>query len=66
VTRHDYRHIRGEQAMRDAADEFRSWVRDHHPDLEEVIWPDPSAPLPLTVTGAEALQSVLDAWLEQR
>jgi hypothetical protein len=49
-----------------AAEEFRAWVGEHHPELEPVIWSDRTATLYTTVAGAETMLAVLDEYVAGR
>ncbi|HSI99615.1 MAG TPA: nuclear transport factor 2 family protein [Patescibacteria group bacterium] len=41
-------------------DAFRSWVTEHHPELVDVIWVDPTSALYTTPEGARAILELLD------
>ena len=45
-----------------ALDAFRAWVRQTHPDLEEVIWADANSAFYTNAVGARAMLDVLDSY----
>jgi hypothetical protein len=49
-----------------ALNQVRLWVREHHPELEDVIWVKRRDIGPTTVEGVEALESVFDDYLTDR
>jgi hypothetical protein len=50
---------RSQHAVYAAADAFRAWISEAHPELLDVIWVDPTSALYTTPDGARAILEVL-------
>jgi hypothetical protein len=50
------------RAVYAAADDFRGWVREEHPELLDVIWVDLDSALYTTPDGARAVLDILDEY----
>jgi hypothetical protein len=46
--------------------EFRSWVKEHYPELEAVIWTSRGSTSYSTVDGVQAMQSIFEEYLAFR
>lgn len=46
--------------------EFRSWVKEHYPELEAVIWTTRGSAAYSTVEGVQAMHSIFEEYLDSR